>query len=145
MVPVDVMIASVHLSYCLFMETGTLEEHHDSLIRSHAQLKLDLNRVRAQLRNQRQMNQEAQAAEQLSQRRMASDEALNVHSKYAWVTVSHKIATGNLSPFSSLIQLSSREQESEAASVESAQLVPPANESTLVQSSLYQAVLEKGL
>ena len=71
------------------METGTLEERHDSLIRSHSQLKLDLSRVRAQLRTQRQRNQEALATEQLSQRRMASDEALNVQPKYAWVIVSH--------------------------------------------------------
>ena len=85
---------------CLFVETGTLEEHHDSLIRSHAQLKLDLNRVRAQLRKQRQKNQEAQATEQLSQQRIASDEALNIQSKYAWATVSHRIAMGDLSPSS---------------------------------------------
>ena len=88
------------------METGTLEEHHDSLTRSHAQLKLDLNRARAQLRQQRQRNQEAQATEQLSQQRMASsDEALDVQSKYAWATVLHRIATGDVSPSSPFFNL----------------------------------------
>ena len=61
-----------------------------------------------------------------------------------------EMPASELSPsFSPLFQLFSREVESEATSVGSAQLLPPADESPppppLVQSSLYQAVLEKGL